>query len=455
MTALSVAEGKLSPSKPAIEALSSLTTHTDSRIALRLALFLSEWNHPSATGLLHAIAVRNDLDQWIAQAIACSVHHRADELLDLLLENHSLEQLAHSSNLVSNLLRTAAKQGTGVLERYGQTLSGERNSTEARIRFAVQLINSDGIGHIESNTPQLQDLYSKAISLITDDQHAEGARCVALELTGVGLGDLATESSLLLDLVQPASPSTVQQAAVDRFLLIHSETSIEQLLAKWSAMTSDLQSHCASRILERTKTADQLLTALETGAIPFQSLTPSIRQQLTHTGSRSMRVRAQRINVRQNISNKGELIESYSLLQPADRNYLEGEKLFQKHCAACHSSIEGRDPIGASLENLSKVDTDTLLVAILDPNRAVDPQYHQYLLQLFDGRTVTGRLINETSNSIKIATPDGKQFDIGRDEIETMKNTGISLMPEGFENALSQSQMQNLIHYLQNRRSSP
>jgi putative heme-binding domain-containing protein len=168
-----------------------------------------------------------------------------------------------------------------------------------------------------------------------------------------------------------------------------------------------------------------------------------------------MRVRAQRINVRQNISNKRELIESYSVLQPANGNPLEGEKLYQKHCAACHSSIEGRDPIGASLENLSKVDTDTLLVAILDPNRAVAPQYHQYLLQLLDGRTVTGRLINETSNSIKIATPDGKQFDIGRDEIETIKNTGISLMPEGFENALSQSQMQNLIHYLQNRRSTP
>ena len=455
LTALSVAEGRLNPSKNAIEAISSLTTHTDSRIALRLALFLSEWNHPSAIDLLHAIAVRNDLDQWIAQAIACSVHHRADELLDLLLENRSLERLAQSSNLVSNLLRTAAKQGTEVLERYGKTLSSEQNSTEARIRFAVQLIKSDGIDHIKSNTPQLQDLYSKAVSLIRNDQHAVGERCVALELTGVGLGDLATESSLLLDLVQPTTPSTVQQAAIDRFLLINSERSIEQLLAKWSTMTSHLQSHCASRILERTKTADQFLTALEIGSIAIQSLTPSIRQQLTQTGSRSMRVRAQRINVRQNISNKRELIESYSVLQPANGNPLEGEKLYQKHCAACHSSIEGRDPIGASLENLSKIDTDTLLVAILDPNRAVDPQYHQYLLQLLDGRTVTGRLINETSNSIKIATPDGKQFDIGRDEIETIKNTGISLMPEGFENALSQSQMQNLIHYLQNRRSTP
>ena len=455
LSALSLGEGKLSPSTETIEVLSSLASHSDSRIALRLALFLGEWRHPSASRLLHAVAVRDDLDQWISQAVACSVNSHATDLLDLLLESHSLEQLTRSSNLISNLLRTSSKQGTRVLERYSQTLSNDRTSNQTKIRFAVQLIKSEGISQIESEIPHLQDLYARAVSLIADNKNAEVERCVAIELTGLGLGDTSSESTLLLDLLQPTTPSTVQQAAVDRFLSINKETSIDQLFTKWSTMTSNLQSHCAGRILERTKTTDQLLTAIEGGSIPFQSLTPSIRQQLTHTGSRSMRVRAQRLNTRHRLSNKRDLIQSYSGVQPDDGNYQKGELLYQKHCSACHSSLEGRDPIGASLENLSKNDRDTLLIAILDPNRAVDPQYHQYLIQLTDGRTIAGRLINETSSSIKIAAADGKQFDVGRDEIETMKNTGLSLMPEGFENILSPSQMQNLIHYLQNKRSTP
>jgi len=55
----------------------------------------------------------------------------------------------------------------------------------------------------------------------------------------------------------------------------------------------------------------------------------------------------------------------------------------------------------------------------------------------------------ETGNSLTLAHADGKRTTLRRDEIETMKNTGVSLMPEGFEATLSPSQLEAIISYVQ------
>jgi len=71
---------------------------------------------------------------------------------------------------------------------------------------------------------------------------------------------------------------------------------------------------------------------------------------------------------------------------------------------------------------------------------------------LDDGRTIAGRILNESGTSISVAVSDGKRHEISRTEIESMKNIGISLMPEGLEQVLPPEQMTHLIRYLQNNR---
>ena len=50
-----------------------------------------------------------------------------------------------------------------------------------------------------------------------------------------------------------------------------------------------------------------------------------------------------------------------------------------------------------------------MLTAILDPNRAVEDRYVEYVALTTDGRQLTGILLEETGASLTLAAPEGKR----------------------------------------------
>ena len=89
-----------------------------------------------------------------------------------------------------------------------------------------------------------------------------------------------------------------------------------------------------------------------------------------------------------------------------------------------------------------------LLTAILDPNKAVEAKFLDYLAITTSGLSHTGLLANETGNSVTLMGQEGKQQTILRSELEALQATGKSLMPEGMEKDLSQQDLANVIAYL-------
>jgi putative heme-binding domain-containing protein len=107
----------------------------------------------------------------------------------------------------------------------------------------------------------------------------------------------------------------------------------------------------------------------------------------------------------------------------------------------------GQD-VGPNLASLSDYSPEVLLVAILDPNRAVEARFLDYLAITTSGLSHTGLLANETGNSVTLMGQEGKQQTILRSELEALAATGKSVMPEGMEKDLSQQDLANVIAYL-------
>ena len=126
-----------------------------------------------------------------------------------------------------------------------------------------------------------------------------------------------------------------------------------------------------------------------------------------------------------------------------------GQTLYEKHCATCHKPDSQGVAIGASLDNLSIRTDEALVSSILDPNRAVEPKYQSYYVQTIDGKSAVGVIESEIADSVTLAHADGKRTTIRRDEIELIKSTGTSLMPEGFETSLKPVELQAIVRYLQ------
>jgi putative heme-binding domain-containing protein len=114
----------------------------------------------------------------------------------------------------------------------------------------------------------------------------------------------------------------------------------------------------------------------------------------------------------------------------------------------CHwVGNQGFSP-GLDLTGSPSRDPPTLLANMLAPNATLSPNYLQYLVIDQNGRTYSGIVIAETAMSVTLRRGGDGQDTILRAHIAEMTSTGMSLMPEGLEKAISQREMADLIAFL-------
>src|SRR5262249_27603905 len=99
----------------------------------------------------------------------------------------------------------------------------------------------------------------------------------------------------------------------------------------------------------------------------------------------------------------------------------------------------------AALTNKTK---DALLIDLFDPNREVDPRFVNYVATLNDGRTAAGLIAAETANGVSLRRSGGVDETILRADLESLKSTRVSVMPENFESTLSVQETADLLQFL-------
>jgi len=89
-----------------------------------------------------------------------------------------------------------------------------------------------------------------------------------------------------------------------------------------------------------------------------------------------------------------------------------------------------------------------MLIAILDPNQAVEDRYKNYVAETKSEDTFGGMLVNETGNSVTLVGVTGVRQTILRSDLKALTCTQKSLMPEGFEEFLKAQDLADLIAYI-------
>jgi putative heme-binding domain-containing protein len=355
-----------------------------------------------------------------------------------------------STSLLAELLVTAQASGINVAESFADQVAlssfdlGQQLELMSNFCRAIQSKDTT-----KTTIHRFLPIYEEAMEVVTDSSRPEKLRCQAIDLMGMRIGEIEAERELLIGLIAPTSPISVQRQSIDSLMRIEPEQACLVLLPRWPSMTQSVREHLVSRMLQRSNTTTILLDALQGGTVDINEISLSARQQLTRNGPRSNRVRAERLVRTSGSIEKSTLVHSYlaELDEPGDPN--EGAKLFNQYCAVCHVPDKNGQPVGASLNNLTDRGNETLLIAILDPNRAVDPKYHAYTIETDDGRILVGAIEQENGPSITLSHADGKRTVIGREEVTHIKNSGISLMPEGMETVLPPESMKHLLAHLQ------
>ena len=126
-----------------------------------------------------------------------------------------------------------------------------------------------------------------------------------------------------------------------------------------------------------------------------------------------------------------------------------GTQLFKERCATCHRLFDQGTAIGPDLTFANRRDRDFLLVSLVDPSGVVRKEYQSYIAQTRDGRVLTGLIVEQTPDAITLRDAKGEPTRIPRADVEALKESTASLMPESLYKELSPSQIRDLFSYLQ------
>jgi putative heme-binding domain-containing protein len=126
----------------------------------------------------------------------------------------------------------------------------------------------------------------------------------------------------------------------------------------------------------------------------------------------------------------------------------KGREVFRRECASCHVAGTVGQNVGPSIASLGTKSAAELLVGILDPNREVDPRYLNYSVTLTDERSTSGIISAESPTAITFRRADGQGETVLRSQIQELRSTKLSLMPEGLEEGLTDQDMADLVDFI-------
>ena len=227
----------------------------------------------------------------------------------------------------------------------------------------------------------------------------------------------------------------------------HPEVS-DLILAAWPSQTPQLRATSVETLLSRPQSLNAFLDAVEQQAIARSEIDPARIALLQKHSDAVIRERATKLFAGAALARRQDVVDAYQKALELKGDVDRGRTHFRKTCAACHKLENFGESIGAELNAIRDRGTAAVLLNILDPNREVKPQFLNYVVLLDNGRTLTGMIAAETANGLTLRKADNTSETILRVNIDELKSTGLSFMPEGLEKQLDVAAMADVLAYL-------
>ena len=138
------------------------------------------------------------------------------------------------------------------------------------------------------------------------------------------------------------------------------------------------------------------------------------------------------------------------------RDFDRGRTLFAAaSCFSCHRFNNEGGGAGPELTGVSgRFNPHDLLESIIKPSKEISDQYGAVAISTTDGQVVTGRIVNLSGDTIMINTTmldPNLMVRVERKNVDEMKPSKTSIMPEGLLNTLKEDEVLDLMAYLLSR----
>ena len=290
-----------------------------------------------------------------------------------------------------------------------------------------------------------------ALKLAGDSQASVDERINAIQVVRQVKNDDTRHA--MLNLVSQSNQERIRIEALRALSEIGGDNQVaESITSQWFDLSPATRRAAAEVLASRDNWAKVFLSAVENKIISTSEIPPTVIRTLFQSKDASVRERASKGigRFREPDADKLKLIvekRKVVLNGPIDLNL--GHEVMKKTCLVCHKFYGEGAEVGPDLTGVGRSTLDALLHNVINPSEVVGKGYENVEVETKDGRSVSGRLVEETDTRLKLLAAGPKEEVVAKSDIASLRVSELSVMPEGLEQ-MPDTDFRNLIWYILN-----
>ena len=297
-----------------------------------------------------------------------------------------------------------------------------------------------------------------ALKMIDDASVAETDRAALMDV----LGQVGEPRSVpkLLEILEKSRSGRLQSAALVALQRFSDLQVADGLLLAYPRLSKELRPRVAGALCSRAKWAAALVDAVEAGRIAQTEVGFEQLRQIAGLKDAGLmkriekrwgRVEAESPEDKRNTINQLRLVlkPSGAAGREGKGDPAAGKAVFQQNCAVCHRLFGEGNQIGPDLTGADRKNSELMLLSIVDPSAYVRPEYVNYEVVTKDDQSVSGLIAESSPAAVTILDRNNQRQVFARDRILEIKESKLSLMPEGLLEAMKPQQVIDLFSYIQ------
>lgn len=227
------------------------------------------------------------------------------------------------------------------------------------------------------------------------------------------------------------------------------------VLQNWSRLPPAIQLAAIEPLSQQIDSMRQLVSAVNDGTIPKDLVNSNQLRKWLAAGDQKLvdniarnwgQIRStddkQRLEF---VKHTIEQLKSTQVAADSGRGWI----VFQRVCSQCHVLHGKGFEVGPNITANGRGNFEQLVSNVLDPSLVIGPAFQSRLVVTTDGEVLTGLLIAEDEKRLTLKMQGGKTIELDKKtDIEQLKISEKSLMPEGLELQLSQQELTDLFALL-------
>lgn len=294
------------------------------------------------------------------------------------------------------------------------------------------------------------DAVNKALGIIQNLKAALAERVELIEI----LGESKEPRSLpvMLSLLSAKESPTLHKTTLGALQSYKDDKIGSEVVKLLPTMAQDVREVAESLLVGRREWSRQLLTAVDAGSIAPKSIPlPTLRKLLLHRDDQIAKLIKKHWGEVKGATTeqmRKEIDRLADVVRVGKGDPYPGKKLFSAKCANCHAFHAVGGIVGPDLTPFKRDDVPNLLLHIVNPNAEIREGYESSVVITESGRTLSGIVIEKDARVVVLRSAEGQRIVLAKEDIESITVSGISLMPEGLLQGMSDQEVRDLFAYL-------